>query len=130
MMNKDLNFFHRASSEEESLYLWERSQYDLIDIVLFLTDNRIKLGVKFYSLFSRIEIKNLMRFYWCDFVKIKNILGIDEYVVRGGDIYAADYNPKRNKINLNFSQKLLLIKAKKIYSDLLIDLHTISLNNF
>ena len=95
MMN-NFNFLKYEENEDRSLEHWDSSQFDLVDVVLYLTDNGSKFGIKIYALFRRKEIQDLLHFYCCDFKKMKEILGIDEYVARKGDIYSKKFNPIRN----------------------------------
>lgn len=120
-------YFKFEENEEVAIKHWNDNQFNLCDIVLSLTDNAIIYGGKIYALFLREEILDLMRFFICDFVKIKKDLGINgKYVERNGDLFSYDFNPKRSKSILIYDLKTMKDSAKKIYFHLLEDLKAIS----
>ena len=122
-----MHYFKIANNQQEAINAWQQSQFDLCDIVLSLTDNSIALGAKIYALFCRPEIKDLLQLFICDFSKIKSELGIvGEYIERKGDVFAKDFNPKRNPIFLALSPKQMQTFASTVYNNLMQDLKEIS----
>ena len=125
--NYSMHYFSLASSQQESIKVWQQSQFDLCDIVLSLTDKNIMIGAKIYAIFCRKEVRSLMQFYVCDFKKIKDELGIvGEYVERKGNVFDKNFNPKRNPIFLALSPAQMQIFANIIYNNLMQDLKEIS----
>ena len=111
-------YFILADSQEDAVEYWRNSQYELTDIVLALTDNGVYEGMKLYSAFKNQGFLALMNVFKFNFDLAKRELGINgEYVERGGDVYAQDYNPKRNPKVLSITGKDLAIKAKEFYKD-------------
>ena len=114
----DKKYFVLADSQQEAVDYWNNSQYDLADIVLALTDNGIFEGMKFYSVFRHEGFLALMNIFKFDFQLVKKELGINgEYVERGGDIYAEDYNPKRNPQVLTYVGVELASKGKDLFDN-------------
>ena len=114
----DNKYFVLANSQKEAIDYWNNSQYDLADIVLALTDNGIFEGMKFYSVFKHEGFLALMNIFKFDFNLAKKELGINgEYVERGGDIYAEDYNPKRNPQVLTITGADLASKGKDLFDE-------------
>lgn len=94
-----------------------------MDIVLFLTDRHIEVGVRIYNLFCKQEIQFLLKYFECDFIQIKKDLGIMvDYVERSGDLYSRFFNPKRKKLE---GSPDLRWRALKVYEYLLKDLEEI-----
>lgn len=118
-----MKYFRFSQSEEESRDFWDKSQFDLSDIVLALTDNKIIEGLKIYQLLSKPEILNSMIFLICDFGAIKERLGIiGDYVERKGNVYSNNFNPKRNPSAITLSVQDLQIMAIDVYDTMLSDL--------
>lgn len=114
----DNKYFILANSQKEAIDYWNNSQYELADIVLALTDNGIFEGMKFYSVFKHEGFLALMNIFKFDFNLAKKELGINgEYVERGGDIYAEDYNPKRNPQVLTITGAELASKGKDLFDE-------------
>lgn len=121
-----MNYFSFVSDENVALEEWNKSQFDLCDIVLSLTDNNIMIGAKIYAVFCRYEVRCLLKFFTCDFYKIKSELGIvGHYVERKGDIFDQNFNPKRNKKILTKDVNDMKILAKSIYKNILLDMSEI-----
>ena len=121
-----MNYFYLQKDIESAIDRWNNSQFDLSDIVLSLTDNGIFQGVKIYAIFSRKEILAIMRYFVCDFYKIKQELGIvGNYVDRFGNVFDKNYNPKRNKLALTLNDKQMKIKAIGVYKKIILDLEEI-----
>jgi len=122
-----MKYFYPQPDINNAINKWNESQFDLIDIILSLTDNHIWIGAKIYAVFCRQEVLNLMQYYECDFYKIKQELGIvGDYVEREGNIYCKDYNPKRHNNVLTLSVKEMKSKADIIYKDIIGDLAMIA----
>ena len=116
-MNSE-KFFTLADSQKEATEFWNNSQYELADIVLALTDNGVFEGIKLYSVFSHEGFLALMNIFKFNFDLAKKELGINgEYVERGGDIYAKDYNPKRNPNALTITGAELASKGKDFFDE-------------
>ena len=118
-----------AFEEDESLavQLWNESQFDLCDIVLFLVDNNIMIGAKIYAIFLRNEVKNILNHFVCDLKLIKEDLHIAEYVERKGDCFSKLFNPKRKILVNNISIEKLKKRAEKVYEQIIKDLGFIAL---
>ena len=123
-----MNYFEYESNQSVAIEKWNTSQFDLTDIVLYLSDRHIIWGIKIYSLFCKEEIKVLLNYFSCNFEQIKKDLCITgDYVERGGNIYSKTFNPKRNmKIK---EPKNLNLRAMRVYDKILIDIEKI-LKNF
>ena len=120
-----MHYFIFERNRKNAVLSWKLSQFDLCDIVLSLTDNKIKTGIKIYELFMRKEVKAVLPFFICDFKKIKADLQIEDYVERKGNVYSKDFNPKRlYKIDLPKHQ--LQENANKVYNNILNDLEKIA----
>lgn len=118
-----MNLFKRATSEQEAFDYWSASQFELSDIVLSLTDNLIKNGMKLYSVFKNEKFLTLMRYYTFDFAEVKKYLGIEgNYVERAGDVYDAKFNPKRDKSVLTLNRDEMKLRSKNVYDKILRDL--------
>ena len=114
----DNKYFILANSQKEAIDYWNNSQYELADIVLALTDNGIFEGMKLYSVFKHEGFLALMNIFKFNFNLAKKELGINgEYVERGGDIYAEDYNPKRNPQVLTITGAELASKGKDLFDE-------------
>lgn len=122
-----MRYFHYEPNRDISIECWNKSQFDLCDIVLSLTDNHIFIGTKIYAIFCRPEVLNLMRYFICDFNKIKHDLGIiGEYAERDGNIYSILFNPGRNREILTLSVNEIKNRAKYVYNNIIFDLNEIS----
>ena len=119
-----MRYFKYEPNFKLALLKWEQSQYDLSDIVLYLTDRNIIWGYKIYALFSQKEIRVLLNYFVCDLLKIKQDLGINfEYVERDGNCYSQNYNPKRDI--LKPASAGIQSLAKVVYNQILQDLEEI-----
>jgi hypothetical protein len=106
-----------------SLKKWNNSQFELADIVLSLTDQKITYGAKIYAIFLRPEILSLIEHLSFDFAKIKTQLGINGfYVDRNGDVFSENFNPKRNYTALTLSKQEMKKQAKLVYLNIFKDL--------
>ena len=113
-------YFELANSQEDAVEYWNKSQYDLTDIILAMTDNGIFEGHKLYALFKLEVFNAVMNVCKFNFKLVKNELGISgDYVERGGNVYASDYNPKRNPQVLIFSGEELQKRATEVYKTIL-----------
>lgn len=122
-----MNYLNYEIESNVAIKKWYSLQYDFADIVLSLTDNDIFEGAKIYALFSRNEVLNLMSWFSCDFIKIKQELGIiGDYIVREDDIFSNDFNPKRKKDALTLSSFEMSIQAQIIYQKIMQDLEELS----
>lgn len=123
-----MRYFKYEYNTEIAILTWTKSQFDLVDIILYLTDRNIIWGHKMYKLFWAEQVRFLLNYFICDFKKIKNDLGVPSvYVERDGDVYSKEFNPKRNKWLP--SHKNLDICAMVVYDGILQDLEAIC-NNF
>ena len=118
-----MNYLRFTEQKERAIASWNKSQYDLCDVVLSLTDQGIVIGGKLYHIFSKPEVLDMMQYFICDFSKMKQDLGIvDNYVERDEDIYSSDFNPKRNvkalTLNTIDMRKRSKIVYRKFFSDL------------
>lgn len=121
-----MKYFYRQPNKYVAINKWNNSQFDLIDIVLSLTDNGIYIGEKIYAIFCRPEVLNLMQYFVCDFDTIKRDLGINgEYVERGGNIYSKNFNPKRYDDILSFSIEERRLLANNVYRNIMNELYMI-----
>lgn len=122
-----MKYFYYESNMDIAIDCWNNSQFELCDIVLSLTDNRIYTGSKIYALFCRNEILNLMQYFICDFGRIKKELGIiGDYVERIGDIYSKNFNPRRNRRVLTLAISEMEKRAMLIYNNIMLDLQYIA----
>ena len=113
-------YFNMAKSQEDAVKHWLKSQYDLTDIILVLTDNGILEGHKLFGFFRLEEVSAIMNIYKFNFKLAKSELGINgKYVDRSGDINSADFNPKRNPEVLTLSGEELKQKAVIVYKTIL-----------
>ena len=121
-----MKYFYYEPNIDIAVQQWENFQFDLTDIVLALTDNHIFIGAKIYAIFCRPEVLNLMKYYVCDFAKIKEDLGINgNYVKRQGNIYSKTFNPTRSMHAITFSIDEIKNRAKNIYKNIMLDLSSI-----
>ena len=121
-----MKYFSFVSDESVALEKWNKSQFDLCDIVLSLTDNNIMFGAKIYAVFCRYEVRCILKFFTCDFSKIKSELGIAGYYVeRKGNVFDIGFNPKRNKKALTKDINDMKILAKSIYKNILFEMYEI-----
>ena len=122
-----MKYFYNQPNSDIAINQWNNSQFDLIDIVLSLTDNHIRIGAKIYAVFCRPEVLNLMKYFECDFSKIKQELGIvGNYVKRRGNIYSKHYNPERCNNAITLSTKEMKYLANIVYKDIMEDLAMIA----
>ena len=122
-----MKYFCHCAQQDNAIQYWYSAQFDLCDIVLSLTDNHIQIGAKIYAIFCRPEVLNLMKYFICDFIKIKNDLGIvGSYVERAGNIYSKSFNPLRNNNVLTLSKFEMRNKSKQIYMSIIADLGEIT----
>ena len=122
-----MKYFHYQPQKDMSIKQWDRSQFELCDIVLSLTDNNILIGSKIYAIFCRHEVLNLMQYFVCDFIKIKQDLGITgDYVKRCGDVYSRTFNPVRNIKTLSYTHNEMQSQAKDVYKNIMSDLREIA----
>lgn len=122
-----MKYFSYEPKIDMSLQCWNNSQFDLADIVLSLTDNRIFIGAKIYAIFCRPEVLNIMQYFICDFNKIKDDLGIcGYYIERDGDIYSTTFNPARNINVLTLSINEMRSNAREVYKNIMTDLNYIA----
>ena len=118
MNEKTGNYYKLTSSQDEALEYWKKSQYDLADIVLALTDQGIMEGLQFYDMFKREEFLAMMQVAKLNFALIKKKLGINgEYVERKGDVYSENFNPKRNFKVLKYMDEDLKKVAKEVLDE-------------
>lgn len=120
-----MNYFYYEPNKNLALEVWGNSQFALADIVLSLTDNRIVWGGKIYSVFCRDEVLNIIQYFVCDFVKIKQDLGVGNYVKREGNVYNKYFNPKRNIDALKYTKQQMEQRAKVVYKNIMQDLYYI-----
>ena len=120
-----MHYFVFERNRTKALLSWKLSQFDLCDIVLSLTDNKIKTGIKIYELFTMAEVKAVLPFFICDFKKIKADLQILDYVERKGDVYSKNFNPKR-LYKITTPKPILEENANKVYINILNDLEKIA----
>ena len=121
-----MRYFCFEQDENLAVKTWNNSQFDLADIVLFLTDNGIMLGAKIYAIFNRGEVKNLLRFFVCDLNLMKKDLQINHYIERKGDALSKFFNPKRIITTNYISKKQLFKRAEFVYKNLINDLNIIA----
>lgn len=115
-----MNFLNPAPSHEIAVKNWNGAQFDLSDVILSLTDNGLEVGAKMFLAFKNPAFLKLMEMYSCDFESMKKYLGIEgDYVIRAGDVYSADFNPKRNPSVLTLSKDEMSIRADKLYEKLI-----------
>jgi hypothetical protein len=126
-----MKYFYYQPQKDMAIQHWENSQFDLCDIVLSLTDNHILIGARIYAIFCRPEVLNLMKYFICDFIKIKNDLGIvGSYVERAGNIYSKTFNPLRNTYVLHYTYREMGNRAKYVYKNIMSDLSKIGTTRF
>lgn len=121
-----MRYFNFEQDEARAVETWNNAQFDLADIVLFLTDNGIMLGAKIYAVFNRVEVKNLLKYFIFDFDAVKKDLNISEYVEHEGEVFSKSFNPKRKSINRNISKTELEKKAEFVYWSIINDLKIIA----
>ena len=118
MNKKTVNYYKLTSSQTEALEYWKKSQFDLADIVLALTDQGIFEGFQFYDIFKRDEYAAMMNVAMLNFALIKQKLGINgEYVERKGDVHSENFNPKRNFRVLKYMDEELKKRATEVYDE-------------
>lgn len=109
-------YFEMAKSQDEAVKYWYKSQYNLSDIVLAMTDNGVFEGHKLFGFFSLEAVSAMMNIYKFNFKLVKKQLGINgNYVDRSGDIFAKDYNPNRNPDVLTIKGDEFKERAEKVY---------------
>ena len=124
---KEEKYFELAKSTKDAVLYWEKSQYDLSDIVLALTDNLIDEGLKLYTIFKSQNFLAIMNLYKLNFAFLKKELGITgNYVERTGNIYSKMFNPPRHKETLSLTGNDLQIAAIKVYDKFISELNKIS----
>ena len=112
-------YFILADSKKDAIETWNKSQYELTDFILAMTDNGIVEGAMIYEAFKTEGFLMLMNMFKFNFALAKKELGINgEYVERGGDVYKQDYNPKRNPKVLTLSKEEMQVKAKEVYAEI------------
>ena len=120
-------YFELAKSQQDAIEYWNKSQYDLTDIILAMTDNGIFEGHKLYAVFKLDTFMAIMNICKFNFKLAKKELGImGDYVERGGDIYSNDYNPKRHPEVLTLKGEELQKKSTEVYKTILEQLQKVS----
>ena len=121
-----MRYFSFEPNNDYALDTWVKSQFDLCDIVLFLTDKKISYGFKIYAIFNRDEVLNLLNYFVCDFKKMKRDLHIlGNYVEREGDVFSKDFNPRRISFKMSLSRAEIERRAYDVYHKIFQDLYGI-----
>ena len=122
-----MKYFRFIKNQAGAVEYWKKSQFDLTDIVLSLTDNCIMEGLQFYNLFQNEDFLKSMNIFKFNFKLVKEQLGISgDYVERKGDVYSKEFNPTRIKGVLTLDKQTMQEKAKIIYNEIELEIAELS----
>ena len=89
----------KIENDEDAIRFWDTSVYDMLDITLFLTDNKLfECANQFCGIFADEKKMQFLTQYKFDFSTFKALLGVPQiYVDRQSNLQEID-KVKRNQV--------------------------------